>query len=480
METQSNHLHTFNFVRLILLALTTLYWGCAPTVPNTSAESADARIVASHEELRIENVASSSASSPSSAESSDATKDIKKNSSLTIGSIYLEAQLKPLSVNGLSLQASDIFAKGDQIYIAYSAIDANGVVVKRGAIENLKTYACDNFMSFLVTEFCIKSMAKLEFPNTDLFGVTSDGTNLWAVGSTSDESALPHFARLYKIGLDSGKPTAITGTAVLPSYAGTGVVSLGSSVLATSGTSTDSNKMGGLSVVNANTMAVSTTKSLYDARGVGVYGSNPTTAFVTRGKVDNSNLGALLEFNANGSGNALRTINSGGNTIAESKSNVIVGNTLLLASMGDQGFKVICKATGSAVLTVNAINVPGISSSKTVTNSVIAIPGYIFAANGEAGIYIYRFTKSNVLNSSYCQGVTATLIGRLALDSDNSDSTYVNAELSANSLHYLPILNISNILTTKLVVVASGNKGVSLINVTTLNLMGNGIDVDDF
>lgn len=198
------------------------------------------------------------------------------------------------------------------------------------------------------------------------------------------------------------------------------------------------------------------------------------------GKVDNSNLGALVEFNTNGSGNALRTINSGGNSIAESKSSVQVGNTLLLASMGEQGFKVMCKSTGATLLTMNAVTVSGIASSKTVTNSVIAIPGYIFAANGEAGIYVYKFVKSSILNSNYCQGVTATLVGRLALDSDNSDSTYVNAELSANALYYVPILNVANVITSKLVVVASGNKGISLINVSALNLLGNGSDVDDF
>ncbi len=396
---------------------------------------------------------------------------------VSIGSVYLESQVAPVTVAGTGMQASDISVNAANTYVSYSSFDTGGTVVKAGAVEHLKPYICDNPLTLLRTEYCMTSAKILSLPAADIFAAESDGTNLFAVGSTLDETDAPNFGRIYKIGLDTNKsPVAVSSQASLPSYAGTDVAVLGSQVLVTSGTSPDTTRMGGLSVLNKADFTPVAFQQLYDARGIGYYGSTPSRVFVTRGKFDSGNLGALVEYNADGSGSPVRTIASGGNTIAESKSSVQVGNTLLLASLGDQGFKVLCKATGAVLHSQPAVTVSGIPSTRTVTNSVVAIPGFIFAANGEGGVYVYQFQKSSILNSNYCQGVAVTLVGRLTLGASTS---YINSELSANSIHYVPVYNLLNVLTAKLLVVASGNKGTSLINVSGLTL-SLGLDVDDF
>ena len=438
--------------RLALLILGALsFFGC-----NTQPDAAEkTRLMELHTPLTVESVSSMGASS------------------VTIGTIYLEAQLQPLKVDNVFLQASDVAVKDGNFYISYSSVDVGNIPVKKGAIEHVQAYPCP--LNLLYSAYCLKVVSELSFSHADMFSASSDGSNLYAVGSTSDESTAPNFARLYKIPLSGANKTMtrVTESLTLPSYAGTGVLPLtAGTLIATSGTSIDAAKMGGVSFINSNTMSILFTAPLYDARDAAWKSGK---VYVTRGKIDASNAGAVVEYNANDHV-ALRTINTGGNTIPESKSSIEAGNELLLVSMGDQGFKVVCRATGVTLLTKAAVTVSGIPASRTVTNSVVAAPGYIFAANGEAGLYVYKFEKTSLLNSNYCQGVKATLLGRLSMDSDDSDSTYINGEISANSVRYVNGGLLG--LTTKLLVIASGNKGISMVNISGLSV---GLsDVNDF
>ena len=411
------------------------------------------------------------------------------NASLFIGNIYLDYQLGPQTVAGKQLQASDVYVNGQNIYVSYSSFDTGGVVSKIGAVELVKPYACDSPTTPSLIDYCLQSAGVLAFPATDIFASYADGTNLYAVGSTSDESQLPYFGRLYKVSLDSGKaPAAVTATQILNSYAGTGVVGNGTNLLVTYGTSsTNSQLTGGVGAFSLSTLAAGASQSLYDARYVAIDPSSTTSAYVIRGPISGATTGAnqstvfkyATDANSAPPATASGTIPVAGNTIAESKSTVVVGNKLLLASTGDGGFKVICKATGATLASKAAPTITGIPTTKTVTNSLAAIPGYLFVANGEAGVQVYKFKKTSTLQSDYCAaGVTLTSVGRLALDSDNSDATYINAELSANGVKALTILNALNIVTSRLLVVASGNKGLSLLDVSGLTIALD--DIDDF
>lgn len=400
------------------------------------------------------------------------------SASVYVGNVYLDYQLAPVSVGGLQLQASDVAVNSGNIYVSYNAFDTNGVVIKKGAVELVKLYSCDS-ASTLFTDYCLQASTTVEFPTTDIFAAHSDGTNLYAVGSTSDTTDPTYFGRLFKIGLDGSKaPTSVSNTQVLQSYAGTGVVTSGSNLLVTYGTSVSASLMGGFGSFNPSTLALNGKQDLYDARSVAADPSSSANAFVLRGP-DGSNQSAVYKYATTGltsSPAPLAVV--GGNTAPESKSTVVVGNSLILTSTGDGGFKVLCKATGATVASMPAITVAGIPAAKTVTNSLAAIPGYIFTANGEGGVNVYSFKRSNVLNGSYCQTLNVASLGRLKLDTDDNDGTYVNAELSANSVKSLTITNVLNVVTSRLIVVASGNKGISLLDMTGLNVAV--ADVDDF
>jgi hypothetical protein len=402
---------------------------------------------------------------------------VKEQSVAGIGTIYLEQQFASPIVNGLSLQASGVDTKDSNVYVTYSYRDPSGVK-KMGAIDRFGTYACATLLSY--TGYCFASGGRLAIPKANIYSTATDGTNLYAVGSTTDEASAPFYGRLYKISLNGlGDPQAILSSAVLPSYTGTSVALSSGKVLTTFGTSTSSAMMGGFKTFNASSLAPLNTQTIYDARSVAVDPSNANQAFIVTGAGNGNSAGRTLKVNSDASGSTLATFSSGGNTIAESRSDVIVGDTLVVSSAGDGGLSVMCKATGQVIATKGApTGVGSIPNSLTVTNGVAAVPGFLFAANGEAGVYVYTFNKSSAQNSNYCQGVTLTLVGRLALSADSTATKYINAELSANSLKAVTVLNVQNIVTSRLLIVASGNKGVSLLNLTSLNL--NPLAVDDF
>lgn len=324
------------------------------------------------------------------------------------------------------------------------------------------------------TDYCLSIGGFLSFPDANIFSTASDGINLYAVGTTTNASSDPYYGRLYKVALSgSGAPTAVSATATLPSYAGTGVAISGANALVTYGTSTNVAMMGGLASFNLSTLAQVNNQTLFDARDVMVDPANSARAFVVTGATSVSSLGKTIEYSSDASGSAIRSITSGGNAIAESRSTILVGNQLMISTAGDAGFSVMCKATGAILATKGAPVVAGIASTNTVTNGVAAVPGYLLVANGEAGVYVYQFSKTNLLSSNLCNGVSLTLLGRLSLA---ASGTYVNAELSANSIHAVNVLSILNVVTSRLLVIASGNKGISLLNVTDISLPLGGVD----
>lgn len=442
----------------LIMTLSALLTACGQ---DGAVDQSSAAVDSMHQELRLVD--------PALFGSSQSAGLVSSMAIASIGSVYLDGQLPAVTVDGVQLQASDISASGADTFVTYASVDTGGVIIKKGAVEHVKIKACTD-----PTKVCLAASTTLSFPGTDLFASYTDGTNLWVAGSTIDESVPNNYARLYRVTLDANKdPAAIAVTKALASYAGTSIAMAGSSLLLTTGTSTNAPMMGGLNVLDPTTLNLTASQPLYDARGVKVDPSDATKAFVVRGAISSSNQGAVDVFPSSGSATYTREIATGGNTIPKSHSSVQVGRSLVITSMGDQGLRVSCKATGASLATVAAPTVTGIPTAKTVTNSALAIPGYLMVANGEAGLYVYQFDKSSALNTSYCQGVTLTLLGRLSL---SSSGTYVNGELSANSLTYAPFLNVANLVTSRMVMVASGNKGVSLLNMSSLTVSLTAVD----
>lgn len=422
----------------------------------------------------------------------NATSSSVSAQAVSIGSIYLESSIAPPTVAGTSLQASDVSANGTDVYVSYSSVDTPTEIIKKGQVEHIVPYNCDNPSTTNHTEFCLNAVNAMVFPNADIFSSFSDGTNLYAVGSTSDESVENKYGRLYKISLDLLKnPSAVTATLPLPGFAGTAVSSVGGRVFATSGTSQDSlTTMGGLSVFNAADMGQLGFTSMYDARGLSfmpqpLLGPVPTDIYVIRGaNTVNPASSSVAKVSVAGTGSVTSSTNIIGNTAAESKSGLSVGSQTMLVSNGSAGFSLLCKATGALIQNVPVPNdATGVPMTGVVTNSVAAVPGYIFAADGEAGIYVYSFKKLSALTSNFCgttttlgvtkPNVSVTYLGRLSLTS----GSYVANALSANSVSAVTFLNLANLVTARMLVVGAGNKGTYLINVTNISLTLT--DVDD-
>lgn len=440
-----------------------LLTACAPGTPNATG-----RVLNFHEKLIIVPPETSSSS-------------VSAQAIISIGSLFLESQLAPVTVANTQLQASDLSINGADVYVSYNAVDGS-TAVKKGAIEHVRPYICDNPLT-LALEFCLSPLGTLDIPTADIFASYTDGTNVYAVGSTLDETYAPHYGRLYKIGLNTSTkdPSSIAATAILPSYAGTDVVVRGSKVIATSGTTPSAlttngmPEIGGLSYFNLADLSYIKTFPLYDARAVS-FNAADSTVYVSRAKVDASNASAVIKYNADGSGSAGTPAVIGGNTVPESKSDLVVGSNLILATSGDGGFRVICKDTNAVITSVPAVTVTGIPALRTVTNSIAAVPGYIFTANGEGGVHVYSFQR-RFLGASLCGGVNIGYVGRLSL---GASATYVNAELSANSVHTMTVTNLLglNLISTRFLIVASGNKGVSMINLSAITL--DLLSIDDF
>lgn len=401
---------------------------------------------------------------------------------VTLGNIWLESQMAPPTS---TVQASDVAINGVNGYIAYNTFDTNSLnPVKAGAIDHVIPYNCDSLATLTHVDFCLSLQKSLAIPGYDVFSVYANSSTIYAGASTLDETYLPNFARVLKIPLDgASRPSTITDAVVLPSYATTGVTEIGSKLYATTGTSTTIANMGGLSTIDTATLSVTSSINIFDARSVASDPSSTSNVYVLRANNAAAASSSAVEKYSTAATPSLQTSTTvNGNTISESKSTLLVGNQLVIATTGDGGFKILCKATPAAapLITVAAVGAIGsISAARTVTNSVAVTPGYLFAANGEAGVYAYQFQKTvGNLTSNYCNGIQLTTIGRLKLDSDNNDGTYVMGELSANSLRSAVIVNVLNVITNRFIYVASGNKGISLLNLSELTLLSR--PVDDF
>ena len=88
------------------------------------------------------------------------------------------------------------------------------------------------------------------------------------------------------------------------------------------------------------------------------------------------------------SGEVLGEIGLDGATIPESKSTLNHGKKHTLATVGEEGLRILCDHSVVGVL--GSVFVPGLPKSETVTNSAVSSKDHLFTANGSAGLYIYH------------------------------------------------------------------------------------------
>ncbi|RYZ69157.1 MAG: hypothetical protein EOP09_08205 [Proteobacteria bacterium] len=232
----------------------------------------------------------------------------------------------------------------------------------------------------------------MSLPGYDISGLTKQGSNLYAVGA----SATTEKAFLQKIPLNGSLLTATSTEVALSGYVGTDVVSTATKLYTTSGDNA------GLNVFDLATLASSKETLIADARAVGLTAAGlPIVLSAQPGKV--TNLSAA--------GDITGSATLGGSATVHSKSSLKVGTKWSVASLGEGGFTVFCNADGSAIAHVPAITLPGIDPARTVTNAVTSHGGLVYAANGEAGVYVYALRDA--ASATSCGAGNLTLLGTL-------------------------------------------------------------------
>lgn len=349
--------------------------------------------------------------------------------------LTLVGTLAPPTVNGSKVQASDITVSGSKVYVAYNTAGNT----QAGAIDVID----------ISNPLMVTMVSEALYPTTDIHKVYVDGNRLFAAGATSDNGG---GGNVQRIQLDAnGRLTSSVhsvflrsaSNASVPAYAGTSVISSGSYVYALSGDN------GGLSILNESNLSEVSFTQLDDARDIS-FDSSKSSLYAVTGKTVSTNAGIKhfdLTGGALGSGNytlANAQVNDGG------KSTIVTGSSMQIATAGYGGARLVCTASGTSLGLAANPTVSGLTAAEQVANAATYGGGYMFVANGEAGVSVYSINAP--LIPSGCNLVSITFLGRFNLGTD----------ASVNNLYY----------TNGHLVVATGEKGFKIIKVTTSILSG--------
>lgn len=279
----------------------------------------------------------------------------------------------------------------------------------------------------------------------DIHKVTINSGKLYAAGANGDGSVLQ------RITLDgSGKLTSTIASTPLrgaasastPAYAGTSVIVAGSSIYALSGNN------GGLSVLNTSDLSLRAFTAIPDARDLSLSG-NAASVNVVTGKTGSAEAG-IKQFDLNGTASVTGNFTLAGAQIDQGKSTIQSGSVAHIVTAGYAGAKLLC-TDGTVLGTAANPSVSGLTADKVVANAAAFGGGYMFVANGEAGVSIY--SVNTPLIPLGCNLVTITNLGRFSLG---------GTDASANNVYY----------SNGYLVVATGKKGFKIIKVTTSVLSG--------
>ena len=317
-------------------------------------------------------------------------------------SLTLAATILPPTVSGTTLDADDVFVSGLNTYVSYNIPGATHM----GGIDQIN----------MTVPLLPVRTASTTFNTSTINGVYVNGSTVYSVGATTGSTPTGYPAVLYTQTVGHGSFSTVASTAGLQNtYAGTAVTLWNNYLFALSGST------GGLTLLDPNTLSQISYTAISDARAASFYGTTSDLFVVAGG-------GNVYDINS--SGTIVHTISLTGNTIPESKSTIQVGKTMVLVSLGDGGAAVVCQADQKTLATIAAPVINGISSTLTVTNAVSAGPGLLFAADGQAGVYVYSMTYGSSTTSS-CNSVSLSLLGNISVGSNYSANNvkYVNGNL---------------------------------------------------
>lgn len=280
----------------------------------------------------------------------------------------LLAEVIPPSYNGSQLTASHVDVKDNLVYVSYNRQGEEYL----GGIDVIDVSQPNN--PVLVISAIL--------PNIDITSVLYDNGELYIAGAADPDfnnDTTPAFVA--KMSLNAGSLTNDYSLTSLPSYVATGLAITSSNYYAVTGNT------GVVAKLNKNTNQIETTIDVADLRAIGAIDNKIVVLSGTDGvKILNaSNLSVVSSFSTS-------------NDVADAKRTIdFQGNNVLIAE-GYSGLKVYNTTSGALVQTLGLpTDVVGVNPNDVVTNAVSVQGEFVYAANGAAGITVYKNVQNTLM-----------------------------------------------------------------------------------
>ncbi|CAM4012008.1 hypothetical protein FLAN108750_05055 [Flavobacterium antarcticum] len=278
----------------------------------------------------------------------------------------LLAEVIPPSYQGVQLTASHVDVKDNLVYVSYNKQGDEYL----GGIDVIDVSEPNN--PVLIVSAIL--------PNIDITSVQYDGGKLYIAGAAdpdfTNEVSTPAFVA--KMTLNGGLLTNDYALTSLPSYVTTGLTVTSANYYAVTGST------GVVAKLNKNTNQIETTIDVADLRAIGAIDNKIVVLSGTNGvKVLNaSTLSVLSSFLTS-------------NDVAGAKRTIDFQGTNVLVAEGFNGLKVYNTTSGSLVQSLAVpTDIEGVNPDDLVTNAVSVQGDFVYAANGAAGVTVYKKTQN--------------------------------------------------------------------------------------
>ena len=354
-----------NFARIAAVAALVMLYGCTKDNPvdTTIADETDGRIVITNDDGTLDGEMDYSDTSDVPVDTTAIPSPrLAKRAGTAAIRLRLRATRNPPRYKGNTLQATHVVLSGNYAYVSYNTQGATYL----GGVDVIDISN--------VRRPRLRSSAI--FNGTDVSAIFYDNGKVYLAEATSD-TGFVYPATLEEITLNNGRLTLNSRRVGVSSYVATDVKVSGSKVWVASGSGGPGT--GGLTVLDASTLDTVTTDLFLDARSIDIYNSTVTVMQGTPA--------TLRTYDAT-SNSFLGSFYVGGANIPESKSVVEVVLDRAFVAAGDEGVKVFGFSSSTVIDSLPRVTVNGLSPDVTVTNAVSVSGDYLFAANGEAGVYV--------------------------------------------------------------------------------------------
>ncbi len=351
----------------VFLVLAVLLQACQSDHVNDSATNAVAKVVLNSDSNLLANRMDLEKSGVIMLTTSKLTS--KSSSGADNFPMSLLAEVKPPVYEGKTLTATHVDVKDNYVYVAYSTQGETYL----GGIDVIDVSQPNS----------PKLVVQALLPNTDINTVVYNNGVLYLTGATSLDAnpELPTPAFVAKMTLQNG---LLSNNYTMVSVAGkvsTGVAVANSSYYSISGFT------GAVTKINKTTNTIQTAIAVEDLRALGLMDNKVVVMSGTQGiKIYNGDSMALISSitTATDVPDAKRTIDFQG-------SNLVVAN-------GYNGVQVY-NVAGSLLQTLSLpTGIANVDQIDIVTNAVSVNGEYVYAANGAAGVAVYKNTNNTLVS----------------------------------------------------------------------------------